>query len=122
MANKRIIDLTAAGSLAATDLLEIDTGAVSLKITGQQIYNLVLSLLAVQAPLQLSSVRVGAGVTQLNTDGSAFLASNKIQFLTNGTIVATQGGGGLVITDSISGNQFRLLVDASGQLGTTPYP
>jgi hypothetical protein len=122
MANKRIIDLAAAGGLAVTDMLEIDTGAVSLRITGQQLYNLVLALLAVQAPLQLNSLRIGAAVIQLNNDGSVFLASNKIQFLTNGTIVTTQGGGGLVLTDSISGNQFRLLVDASGQVGTTPYP
>jgi len=41
MANKRIIDLVASGGLNLTDLFEIDTGATSLKLTAQQIIDLV---------------------------------------------------------------------------------
>lgn len=40
MANKKISDLVAAGALGLTDVLEIDTGALSLKITGSQIVTL----------------------------------------------------------------------------------
>lgn len=55
MANKRIIDLTAAGSLALTDVLEIDTGTLSLKVTGQQVYNLIAAQLNAANPLVLGN-------------------------------------------------------------------
>lgn len=65
MANKRIIDLTAAASLALTDVFEIDTGALSLKLTGQQVYNLIVAQLNAVGVLNL-----GGNNIAINADGS----------------------------------------------------
>src|SRR5882672_2522799 len=70
MANKRIIDLVAAGSVATTDLFEIDTGAASLKATGSQVATMVKSV----APAISQNAGVAFGVQQNNASSRTMLA------------------------------------------------
>lgn len=69
MANKRIIDLVATGSVATADLFEIDTGAASLKATGAQVATMVKSV----APAISQNAGVAFGVQQNNVSGKTLI-------------------------------------------------
>jgi hypothetical protein len=141
MANKRIIDLTAAGSFALTDLLEIDTGTLSLKITGQQVYNLIAATLNTTNPVQFSNsailvantgINVGPALTFINNDGSASFANGNfiINAVGNAQFSGQVGSGndieitnqnkGLILRSRPSAIRYRLIFDDAGQIGTEP--
>lgn len=120
MANKRIIDLTAAGSLALTDVLEIDTGTLSLKVTGQQIYNLIAAQLNLANPLVLGGGNISIannGTTTWSGNGLAIDNTGKIYDVPDGNLVVIDvvnqqlldGAGGVTIAW-----ESRLIFDTTG--------
>jgi hypothetical protein len=114
MANKRIIDLTAAVGLAVTDVFEIDTGVASFRITAQQLYNLMIALLAVQNPLNLSNVNVNGVLSALGT--SVFSAP----MFANFDLEILNQNKGVILASRPSGIRYRLVFDDAGQIGTEP--
>ena len=130
MANKKIIDLTAAGAFGLTDVLEIDTGAASLKITGQQIYNLIAATLNTTNPVTLgngsalvtnTAVNLGPGLAFLNYDGSASFSNGIVVFNAVGTAIFANGASAITFdsagTASFGGGVSVINSDGSATWG-----
>jgi hypothetical protein len=135
MASKRIIDLTAAGALALTDVFEIDTGTLSLKVTGQQIYNLIAAQLNAAALLNLASgnIQISAngtfqifgGQIVLRPDGSADFNAGSCTFNADASLslqsdlkFPASNLVGPVILSRPSDIAYRITVNDAGVLGT----
>jgi hypothetical protein len=108
MADKTIADLTAAGSIGATDLLELQTsGGNSRKITGANAATTLHGLTTDGATVSTAQSTTSTSYTDLTTTGPSVT-------LTTGSSVIISIGASLVKTSAGSGNTGFIAVAVSG--------
>jgi hypothetical protein len=112
MANKRIIDLPAAGSVIAGTLFEIDTGAVSQKATASQISDFVKTV----APSITQNVGVAFGVQQNNATGKTLIVVSTLRITTDHTAPGDQQ---MDIITNASTPAAMAILDFNAQAPTT---